>query len=253
MVGIYFSGTGNTRRCVKKLAELLESGAECYSIEDEHAIEAIKNSDKIIFGYPVYFSNVPRIVRDFIDKNGEIFHGKKVFIVCTMGLFSGDGAGCGARLLKKRGAEIFGGLHLKMPDCIGDNPLLKRTKEKNRALIRAADEKIFKAAENIKAAKIPKNGLGIFAEIAGLLGQRLYFYNKPRRYCKTVKADTQKCVKCGICAGVCPMSNISVCENDIIFSGRCTACYRCLSMCPKGAITVMGKRVYEQYKIEDYD
>ncbi|MDE5729416.1 MAG: 4Fe-4S dicluster domain-containing protein, partial [Clostridia bacterium] len=152
-----------------------------------------------------------------------------------------------------RGAIISGGLHVKMPDCIGDNPLLKNTREKNRALIRAADKKINLTAERIKSGNFPKDGLSVFARLAGLFGQRLYFYNKPRRYCKTVKADAQKCVKCGICAGVCPMKNISVCEKGTTFSGRCTTCYRCFSKCPKGAITVMGKRVYTQYKAEDYE
>ncbi|MDE7214735.1 MAG: flavodoxin domain-containing protein, partial [Clostridia bacterium] len=188
MVGIYFSGTGNTRRCVEKLVTLIDGDAKSFAVEDERAAEAIKNADKIIFGYPVYFSNVPKIVREFIENNREIFRGKKVFIVCTMGLFSGDGAGCGARLLKKRGAIISGGLHVKMPDCIGDNPLLKNPREKNRALIRAADKKINLTAERIKSGNFPKDGLSVFARLAGLFGQRLYFYNKPRRYCKTVKA-----------------------------------------------------------------
>ena len=121
MVGIYFSGTGNTRHCIEKLVAELETGAKCFSIEDENAVAAVSESDKIVFGYPVYFSNIPKIVREFIEKHGKTFNGKKIFIVCTMGLFSGDGAGCAARILKKQGAEIVGGLHLKMPDCIGDN------------------------------------------------------------------------------------------------------------------------------------
>lgn len=37
-----------------------------------------------------------------------------------MGLFSGDGAGILGRLLQQYGAEIIGGLHLRMPDSIGD-------------------------------------------------------------------------------------------------------------------------------------
>ena len=50
------------------------------------------------------------MVRDFIQENKEIWQGKKVFCMTTMGLFSGDGTGCAARLLKKYGATITGGL-----------------------------------------------------------------------------------------------------------------------------------------------
>ena len=52
-------------------------------------------------------------------------------MIATMGLFSGDGAGVLARLLKKYGAKITGGLHLKMPDSIADEKVLKRPLEKN--------------------------------------------------------------------------------------------------------------------------
>ena len=66
-------------------------------------------------GYPTQFSNAPFMVRDFIKKNGSLWKGKKVFCVSTMGLFSGDGTGCTARILKKYSAEILGGLQIKMP------------------------------------------------------------------------------------------------------------------------------------------
>ena len=49
-----------------------------------------------------------------------------------MGLFSGDGAGILGRLLQQYGAEIIGGLHLRMPDSIGDEKVLKRPLEKNK-------------------------------------------------------------------------------------------------------------------------
>ena len=96
-------------------------------------------SDFIVLAYPVYFSNLPKIMRDFLENNRIVFSGKKVFILSTMGLFSGDGTGCAARLLKKYGALIVGGLHLKMPDCIGDEKLLKKTKEENHILVKQAE------------------------------------------------------------------------------------------------------------------
>ena len=49
-----------------------------------------------------------------------------------MGLFSGDGAGILARRLRKYGAQIIGGLHLKMPDSIADEKALKRIPDSHR-------------------------------------------------------------------------------------------------------------------------
>lgn len=252
MVGIYFSGTGNTRYCVNKLLQALDDSAELYPIEDERALSAIQNDDTIVFGYPVYYSNLPKIVKDFIRNHSALFRGKKVFIVATMGLFSGDGAGCSARLFKKCGATVSGGLHVKMPDCIGDVKLLKKSLDENRELIARADEKIADTAKRIRNHKFPKDGLGFFAHLAGLFGQRLYYPNKTKRYYTGIKVDSTKCVRCGLCAENCPLNNIALSENKIKFKNQCTTCYRCFSKCPKQAITILGKKVHEQCYIEKY-
>lgn len=118
MIGIYFSGTGNTKYCLEKFIALYDTEAEIAPLEDIQTVEKIAHHKDIIFAYPIYYSNLPKIVRDFICGNSEIWQGKRIFILATMGLFSGDGAGVAARLFRKYGTQIWGGLHLKMPDCI---------------------------------------------------------------------------------------------------------------------------------------
>lgn len=252
MTGLYFSGTGNTKHCLEYLLKLLDENAQSYSIENEEAKTAILSSDEIIFAYPVYYSNLPKIVNDFIVNNSTVWKNKKIFIVATMGLFSGDGAGCAARLIKKYGAKISGGLHLKMPDCIGDVKLLKKPLEANRKIIAKSDERIEKAAKQITEGKYPKNGLSFASRLIGLLGQRLYFRKMTKRYYCGIKTDFSKCIACGLCAKICPMKNISVKDSAVSFNGKCTMCYRCFSNCPKQAITIIGKKVYEQSKFDKY-
>lgn len=150
MIGVYFSGTGNTKHCTEKLVHLLDETAQTLPMEEKETVEEVAKQDFVILAYPVQYSNVPVIVRDFIKTNAALWKDKKVFCVATMGLFSGDGAGCSARLLKKYGAEVVGGLHILMPDSICDVKLLKRPLEKNRKIIRAADRKMEICAEKIK-------------------------------------------------------------------------------------------------------
>lgn len=252
MIGIYFSGTGNTEFCVKKFLTYFESGAKAFSIEDVQAVEEIKRSTEIVFAYPVYFSNMPKIVYDFINRNDSVFLGKKIFVIATMGLFSGDGAGCAARLLAKCGAHITGGLHLKMPDCIGDEKALKRTKEQNHLLVIAAENKIKEAAENLKLGNPVRQGIGFGYHMAGLFGQRLWFYHKTKKYSDKLHIDREKCIGCGICVSACPMNNISLYLGKAQQKGNCTMCYRCVNYCPKQAITLLGKKVYEQCTIDKY-
>lgn len=252
MIGIYFSGTGNTRHCIEKFVYELDADAACISIEHQTAIQAITQSDFIVLAYPIYFSNLPKIVRDFLETNSSSFSGKKVFIIATMGLFSGDGSGCAARLLKKYGAEIVGGLHIKMPDCIGDEKLLKKTREQNSTIVKQAEEKIKKAAQALKNGTTSQEGLSFLYHIAGLFGQRLWFYYKTKHYSSKLKISSEKCVGCGTCVKLCPMSNLSV-ENQIArHRNQCTMCYRCISNCPSQAITLLGSTLHEQCKIENY-
>jgi ferredoxin len=251
MIGIYFSGTGNTRYCVEKFMSNYNNG-KSVSIESPNVIEEIKKSESIVFGYPVYYSNTPKIVRDFIHRNGSAFKGKKVFILCTMGLFSGDGAGCGARLLKKYGTVILGGLHLKMPDCIGDVKLLKKPLRENRQIVKNAEAKIENAVALLKQGKPTNEGLSIFYHVAGLFGQRLWFFGKTKEYTDKLKIDHGQCIGCGKCVSLCPMGNLRLSGQKAGPGGKCTMCYRCISNCPQKAITLLGSEVVEQSLIENY-
>lgn len=252
MIGIYFSGTGNTKFCIERLLSGLDKDGKPYSIEDERAASAIAANDEIVFAYPVYYSNLPKIVRDYIVAHAELWQGKKVFIVATMGLFSGDGTGCAARLFKKYGASILGGLHIKMRDCIGDVKLLKKSVEQNRKIVSEAERKIDEAVNSIKSGKYPKHGLGFACRMTGLFGQRLYFRGKTKNYYKKIKVNKDLCVACGLCVSLCPMNNIEKQNDTIVFKNKCTMCYRCFANCPKQAITIIGKKVYEQCKIDKY-
>lgn len=135
MIGIYFSGTGNTKYCLEKFVALYDRNIEITPLEDEGTIEKVAHHKDIIFAYPIYYSNLPKIVQDFICGNSDVWKGKHIFIIATMGLFSGDGAGVSARLFKRYGAHIWGGLHLKMPDCICDVKALKRTPDQNKQIV----------------------------------------------------------------------------------------------------------------------
>ena len=251
MIGIYFSGTGNTKHCSEYLLRLLDENAPSYSIENGNAIDAIRSSDEIIFAYPVYYSYLPKIVNDFIVNNSAIWKGKKILVVATMGLFSGDGAGCAARLFKKYGAKILGGLHIKMPDCIGDVKLLKKSIEENKELVKRADVKIENWAKKINVGKYPQDGLNLIDRIVGCIGQRLWFRRKTKNYSDKLKISNA-CTGCGLCAKQCPMGNIELKSNIAIAGNRCTMCYRCIGLCPKQAITLLGKKIIEQHRYENY-
>jgi multimeric flavodoxin WrbA len=68
---------GNTRHCIETF--LYEYGGQLPAIfiEEPIEIEIIDKNDLIVFAYPVYFSNLPKIVEDFIKTNKRISETKK--------------------------------------------------------------------------------------------------------------------------------------------------------------------------------
>lgn len=251
MNAIYLSGTGNTRHIVNKLLDELGRKETVLPIESEDVKKAF-DGDEIILAYPTMFSNIPYLVRDFINKNQNEWKGKKIFLITTMGLFAGDGTGCAARLLKKYGAVITGGIQIKMPDSIGDCKALKKTAEQNKAIVKKAEQRVAEIAKKMKEGRYPREGLSFRAHLAGLFGQRLWFYNKAMSYSSKLKIDGNKCVGCGICAKGCPTQNIKITDGKAVASSQCTMCYRCVSYCPSQAITLLGKTLHQQAGIEKY-
>lgn len=251
MLGIYLSGTGNTKHCIEKLIHLLDGTAQAVPIEKAEAVEELSQHNFIVLAYPVQFSNAPVMVRNFIRSHSGLWKGKKVLCVATMALFSGDGAGCSARLLNQYGAKVVGGLHIQMPDSICDVKLLKKSIEKNRRTIQSADKKIEKWAEKIKHGKYPKDGLYFYDGIMGFICQRFWFYGKTKDYSDKIKIN-HNCTGCGLCVRLCPMENLILKDSKIIAGNHCTMCYRCISSCPQQAITLLGKIVVEQCRFDRY-
>ena len=252
MIGIYFSGTGNSRYAAELFCREYDKDAIAYTIEDDDVLKAVNSADVIVFSYPVQFSTVPKIMRDFVTNNKELWRNKKIFVIATMGLFSGDGAGMLGRLLESYGAEVIGGLHLKMPDSIADEKALKRPLEKNKELVIQAGQKIKECVRQLKEGHPPLEGMGLLYRLAGFFGQRLYFGHKTKKYSSKLKIDKEKCIGCGKCEKLCPMENIVIVGQKAVSGDRCTMCYRCINKCPNEAITLLGKCIVEQCGIEKY-
>ena len=252
MLGIYFSGTGNSKYALEVFLRECGEKSDPVSIKETQALEEILRHETLVFSYPVQYSNIPKILYDFIIDNKDLWHGKKVFVIATMGMFSGDGAGVLARLLKMYGAQILGGLHVKMPDSICDEKVLKRPLEENKETVKQSQEKIKSAAKSMKNGKPTQEGIGFLYHLAGLFGQRLYFGHKTKCYTDKLKIDGSACIGCGKCEKLCPMGNICIKEGKAVSSNKCTMCYRCVNQCPKQAITLLGKKVVEQGTIEKY-
>ena len=53
-----------------------------------------------------------------------------------------------------------------------------------------------------------------------------------------VSVDTEKCIGCGLCEGICFTKAISIIDGKSSIDGRCRGCGRCVEVCPQDAISI---------------
>jgi ferredoxin len=56
-----------------------------------------------------------------------------------------------------------------------------------------------------------------------------------------------QCVKCGVCAKVCPAKNIAV-TDKVRFSDHCEACLACVHLCPQNAVHLKNERSGKRWR-----
>ena len=226
MVVFYFSGTGNS----KYIAELFCSNMEtvCYSIEEDiDFVKLIDSEQTIAFCYPIYFSRVPRIMREFVIKYMDLLKDKKMIIFCTQLVLSGDGARAFVALFPQGHVEVIYAEHFFMPNNVTNFLVLPEmliSERRIRKAIEEAGKKMKIVCRNINNGIIKKRGFNIISRAMGLI-QAPLMLPVERKANNSVKINSD-CTNCGICVVYCPMNNLN-CENGVIMHNHnCTLCYR---------------------------
>lgn len=244
----FFSGTGNTWWVSQQLSKRLgENGMETEAVSIERVSPAevgklMAGCDIAGFGYPIYGSDLPEPMKDFIA-GLEPVNGREAFIFCTQYLYSGDGALAGAHFLRRKGFTVKWGEHFPMPNnvCVTVIPFpFTNNPEKLARKLHGAGRRIKRFAARIAAGKPFRRGFNPVSSLLGSL-QRIPFRRAFKRLRNDIGIDPERCRNCGICARLCPSGNL-ISEGDKIFTrGSCIICLRCYNFCPHQAITYRGR------------
>ena len=109
----FFSATGNSLAVAKDIAAKLP-GTQIFSIPKVINQKMDLNADNIGFIFPVYFSGMPKIVIDFINKL-EPSKPKYIFAICTCGAFPMGTLLQAQKQLRKKGMTLNAGFSIQMP------------------------------------------------------------------------------------------------------------------------------------------
>ncbi|MBN1859079.1 EFR1 family ferrodoxin [Candidatus Bipolaricaulota bacterium] len=245
----YFSGTGNSLSLAKMLADRLGGEAiPIASVIDRETIEP--NADVIGIVFPVYYTDLPNIVRRFAEKLDGV-EGRILFGVANYGGAAGVSLKTLDRILRSRGNAPSAGFGVHMPQ----NAFRKPWESKKR-IFRQAEKRIEFIARSVEAGKpgvfhsnLPlQMMLTPFQErLARMTVRHLEkISNTPSPSGLTVEqliplsdrsfAVNERCNGCGTCTRVCPVNNIEMVDAKPVWQSRCENCLACYQWCPEEAI-----------------
>lgn len=226
----YFSGTGNSLAATREIAEKIGTNNIC-NIADSNEKEV--SEDIVGFIFPVYFQDIPEIVKDFINKI-EFKNNPYIFAVATCNggpgftLFNLD------KILKSKGQKLSSGFTLTMPgnsviilDLTSNLELQGERLRNSKIKLQKISEMIKKQLDTgIEGKNKTKDRLEGF--ITHFAATKIY-----RAHKKLLTND--KCIKCGMCQRICPENNINV-DKKVDWGNNCDLCLACFHWCPQKGI-----------------
>ena len=274
----YFSGTGNTKWAASKLAaatreDLISIAPYMRADESSHNLAEpfiLKENERLGFVFPVHGWRVPKLVREFISKmkilrepiqrepsdataenkakaDDSLKNRPFAYCVCT----AGDSIGLTIENLNKVISlnpslqalgitEVSSSYSLIMPESYIGLPFMDvdpkereiRKKENAAQELAVVCEEIFDRKEGI--SRLVKGPIPwFFTKVVG------GFFEKVLITDKRFHVEKDRCVKCGICANVCPIGDIKGGHGEYpvwLHHKDCLTCFTCYHHCPHHAI-----------------
>lgn len=257
----YFSATGNTRWAAIKLASatqdrLIDIAKEMRTMKKSGAKTTepfiLEEGERLGFVFPVHGWRVPKLVRDFISRLQIRLRIQEsdvpfTYCVCT----AGDSIGRTIENLNKnlsRNAslssigvtKVASSYSLIMPESYVGLPFMDVDPRGRRIWkIEKSDVELEVICEELSNRKKGVNRLvkgpipWFFTKVVGGFFEHVLITDKRFH----ITAD--KCVKCGICANVCPVNDIDGGKGKMprwLHHKDCLTCFNCYHHCPHHAI-----------------
>lgn len=242
---LYFSATGNSEYLAKKLSQLIDDEAlDLFSYIKNKEQGKFFSKKPYVLVTPTYSWRVPRFLSEYLQES-EFSGSDEVYLLMDYG----DSCGNAEKYIKK---DLYA-MNLKFKGLYGiqmpENYLMLfdlASDEKNKNIISAADGELKKFAEFIKnKEELPSLKSNFIGRIESSLVNKLFFkfIVKDKKF-----YHTDACIKCGLCAKVCVLNNITYTDGYPKWNGNCTHCAACIAKCPVNAIEygkkTIGKKRY---------
>jgi len=246
---VYFSGTGNTEYVAKEIkGEFANKNITCdtYEVSKNKGFE--DKYDFYVFGAPIYAEMFPVFYTQWVKEHITKGSGRKCIVFSTQASESACGPAVFAKELKGIGFEVV------IEDCVimPNNYYIVMFKKFTEKQVADALEKSKYRAEVIVDKFLKSETLLNAAKGRTLWAKPVFkiFTIWSKKWAKkSLEVDMDKCTRCGLCQRQCPVNNIKVEKDSVIFSNKCISCQRCVHNCPVNAFLYKNK-VVDQYKLQ---
>jgi len=234
----WFSGTGNSLKIAKDIAEKLED-TELIPIAKVWKEENIvAETEKIGFVHPLYWWGLPNIVYIFLNKL-NLDKTNYIFDIITCGR-AGSGSAIHSikKQLEKKNKNLNSGFFIEMPDnYLPVYDIIP--KEKQKEIFERAEKKVDEIVNKIKRdeSKVEKESLSSVGKVVNKK-----FRNKVAESDRKFNVD-EKCNSCGVCEKVCSVNNIILVDGKPQWQHKCQRCLACIHWCPQKSIQWKQKTV----------
>jgi len=228
MTIFYFTATGNSLAVAKRIGGTLISIPKVIDSVDIHY-----KDDVIGVVFPVYWWNLPKLVRRFFDKVS--FEADYVFAISTYGSMASGEMVSLQKQAKKNGYRFDYTNHVLMLDNY--LPAFDMSSQINKLPKKRVAECIDEIIADINIRKSTNTKANIIKRLMTAAMVRIFAPSK--NACKYIVND--RCNQCGVCAQVCPAKNITVADR-VGFNVYCEGCLACLHLCPQNAIHLKNEK-----------
>lgn len=234
----YFSGTGNSLRAARVIAEEI-GGAKLISMRSDPGEVPADRAEVIGFVCPVYEWDVPKTVKAFVSRL-TVDPRAYTFMVATYIAVHGRCFETVDAALREKGSCLHYGRALRCvaSQCTAYEPfpsprlMVPLSEKKSRAIgreIAAGKQRRFPSMSPVSRSLYPR--------------MMLPFLNVQHEYDKGFYAS-EACVGCEICRKVCPCRNITFSGNRPVWNHVCEGCNACVIYCPTKAVQFKTPEAY---------
>jgi ferredoxin len=246
---VFFSGTGNTEYVARAIKDgFVNKNIACDSYEISKNTGFEDKYDFYVFGGPIYVDVFPAFYTEWVKEHITKGKGRKCIVFSTQASKMACGPTAFSKELKKIGFEVVIEDCIFMPNNYYVVMLKKFSEQRVSEILRRSEER----AEVIVDKFLKNEALFNTAKGREIWAKPLYkmFNQWAKKWAKkSLTVDMGKCNQCGLCQKQCPVNNIKVNKDSVMFFDKCISCQRCLHKCPVNAFLYKNK-VIEQYQVK---